>query len=99
MLRALVEDRTTLAKAAGALTLFPQVLINVAVKSQRRRSSSAPEVKRAVAEARGDLDGSGRVLLRPSGTEPVIRVMVEGRNAARIEHWAERIAAVVRKAA
>jgi phosphoglucosamine mutase len=98
VLRALVEDRTTLARAAGALTLFPQILINVAVK-RRDGIVERSEVKRALAEAQADLDGSGRVLLRPSGTELVIRVMVEGRNPARIEHWARRIADVVRSAA
>jgi phosphoglucosamine mutase len=97
VLRALVENRTTLAKAAG-LTLFPQVLINVAVKSRDGILERA-QVKRALAEAQADLDGTGRVLLRPSGTEPVIRVMVEGRNPGRIEHWARRIAEVVRAAA
>jgi phosphoglucosamine mutase len=98
VLRALVESKTTLAKAAGALTLFPQVLLNVPVGEQAGVLARA-HVKRAVAEAEADLDGTGRVLLRPSGTEPVIRVMVEGRNAARIGHWAEHIAAAVRKAA
>ncbi len=98
VLRALIESRTTLSKAAGALALFPQVLLNVAVGNQADVVGRT-EVKRAVAEAEADLDGGGRILLRPSGTEPVIRVMVEGRNAARIEHWAEHIAAAVRKAA
>jgi phosphoglucosamine mutase len=98
VLRALIENRTTLAKAAGALALFPQVLLNVAVGNQANVVGRT-EVKRAVAEAEADLDGSGRILLRPSGTEPVIRVMVEGRNAGRIGHWAEHIAAAVRKAA
>ena len=98
VLRALVESHTTLAKAAGALKLFPQVLINVAVGKQADVTGHEA-VKRAVAQAQADLDGSGRILLRPSGTEPVIRVMVEGRDAARIGHWAELIAAAVRKAA
>ena len=97
VLRALVEERVSLEKAAGALKLFPQVLINVAVKSRNAFAKRA-EVKRAVARAQSDLDGSGRVLLRPSGTEPVVRVMVEGRNAERIGHWAEHIAAAVRGA-
>ncbi|HKA42316.1 MAG TPA: phosphoglucosamine mutase [Burkholderiales bacterium] len=98
VLRALVESRTTLEKAAGALTLFPQVLINVAVENQAGVLNRSA-VKRAVAEAQADLDGSGRILLRPSGTEPVIRVMVEGRDAARIGRWAEFIADAVRRAA
>ena len=97
VLRALKENRATLSKAAGALALFPQVLLNVAVGKQAGVLERA-EVRRTVAEAEADLDGSGRILLRPSGTEPVIRVMVEGRNADRIGEWAERIAAAVRKA-
>ena len=98
VLQALIEDKTTLAKAAGALALYPQVLINV--KTGGRADVLAHrEVKRAVAAARAELDGGGRVLLRPSGTEPVIRVMVEGRNGAQVQRWAERIAAAVRKSA
>jgi len=58
----------------------------------------SPVVKRAVKEVEADLDGSGRVLLRPSGTEPLIRVMVEGRDGAKVRRCAERIAAAVRKA-
>jgi phosphoglucosamine mutase len=97
VLRALRESRTTLDKA-GALALFPQVLVNVAVGNQSG-VLERPAVRRAVAEAERMLDGSGRVLLRASGTEPVIRVMVEGRSRKDVEHWAERIAAAVRSAA
>jgi len=56
-------------------------------------------VKRAVRQAEAELDGGGRVLLRPSGTEPVIRVMVEGRDGAAVRRWANHIAAAVGKAA
>jgi phosphoglucosamine mutase len=98
VLRALVEDRATLAEATAPLTLYPQVLVNV--RSARcfdpvRHAG----VRQAVAEAERALGDSGRVLLRPSGTEPVIRVMVEGRARARVKHWADRIAAAVRAAA
>ncbi|MBI2509503.1 MAG: phosphoglucosamine mutase, partial [Betaproteobacteria bacterium] len=98
VLCALVEGRTTLARTAGLLALYPQVLVNVALKKQRNPIAS-PAVKRAVKQAETDLDGGGRVLLRPSGTEPVIRVMVEGKNAGHVQHWAQRIAAAVRSAA
>ena len=98
VLRALAESGTTLAKAAGALTLFPQFLVNVATRQGRDPLASAG-VKRAVRQAEAELDGGGRVLLRPSGTEPVIRVMVEGRDGAAVRRWANHIAAAVGKAA
>src|SRR6185503_1272026 len=97
VLRALAEGGTTLAKAAGSLTLYPQVLLNVPL-GKRGDAMKSPVVKRAVKEAEAELDGSGRVLLRPSGTEPLIRVMVEGRDGAKVRRCAERIAAAVRKA-
>ncbi len=98
VLRALSETGVTLAKAAGAITLYPQVLVNVSTKKLRDPLSS-PVVKRAVKQAEVELDGSGRVLLRPSGTEPVIRVMVEGRDGSEVRRWANHIAAAVGKAA
>ena len=97
VLRALRESGMTLAKAAGSLKLYPQVLVNVAVKAGRDPMSS-PAVRRAAKEVERELDGSGRVLLRPSGTEPVIRIMVEGRKEPAVRHCAERIAEAVRRA-
>jgi phosphoglucosamine mutase len=98
VLRALAEQGTTLSKTAGQLALYPQVLVNVPMKKQRDPIAS-PGVKRAVREAETELDGSGRVLLRPSGTEPLIRVMVEGRDGGKVRRLADHIAAAVRKAA
>jgi phosphoglucosamine mutase len=97
VLRALRESGTTLARAAGSLKLYPQVLVNVPVRAGRDPMSS-PAVKRAAREVERELDGSGRVLLRASGTEPVIRIMVEGRKEPTIRHCAERIAEAVRRA-
>lgn len=94
VLHALVESRLTLARAAAPVTLYPQVLINVPIVG-RRDVQGDRGVKRAVADAEKDLADSGRVLLRPSGTEPVIRVMVEGRSQVRVRRWAERIASAV----
>jgi len=98
VLRALAESETTLAKAAGTFALYPQVLLNVPL-GKRGDAMTNPAVKRAVKEVEAELDGGGRVLLRPSGTEPVIRVMVEGRDGAKVRRCADRIAAAVRKAA
>ncbi len=98
VLRALAETGTTLSKVAGTLKLYPQVLVNVPVRNPLGPMSNAG-VRRAVREAEAGLDGGGRVLLRPSGTEPVFRVMVEGRDAGKVRHWANHIAAAVRKSA
>jgi len=96
VLRALVEGRRTLAEAAAPVTLYPQVLINVPLQGKADFAAS-PAVQAAVASAERDLEGTGRVLLRPSGTEPLVRVMVEGRAADRVQFWAEAIADAVRK--
>jgi phosphoglucosamine mutase len=97
VLRALAADGSTLAHAAGAMALYPQVLINVAVK-KRLDFSTHDTVRQAITDAERDLDGAGRVLLRASGTEPVIRVMVEGAADSKVKHWAETIAQAVREA-
>ncbi|MGE5525898.1 MAG: phosphoglucosamine mutase [Rhodospirillaceae bacterium] len=98
VLRALVEDKSTLASAASPVTLYPQVLINVKV-GQRFDPRENAAVQAAVQQAEHDLANSGRVLLRASGTEPVIRVMVEGQRREQVQRWAESIAAAVRQAA
>jgi phosphoglucosamine mutase len=96
VLRALTEQGTTLSAAAGALSLYPQVLVNVKM-GRRSNAITGKAVKRAVAAAHADLDGGGRILLRPSGTEPVLRVMVEARDGAKARRWAGAIADAVRK--
>jgi phosphoglucosamine mutase len=97
VLRALAEDKTTLARAVAGVTLYPQVLINVQLK-QRFDFKNHRAVKQVVAKAEQDLGADGRVLLRASGTEPVIRVMVEGKQQSRVKMLAETIAAAVRAA-
>ena len=97
VLRALVSKGASLSDAAAPMPLYPQVLINVAVK-QGFDVAAHRAVQRAVADAEQDLDGAGRVLLRASGTEPVIRVMVEGRADGQVQRWAETIAQAVREA-
>ena len=97
VLDALKEANTTLAEAASGMSLYPQILINVALR-ERIDLSKQSAVQEAVAAAEKDLNGTGRVLLRPSGTEPVIRVMVEGGAEAKVRGWAETIADAVRAA-
>ncbi len=87
----------TLADLAGVLTKLPQVLLNVPV-ADRTAAAEAPGVTAAVSAAMAELDGTGRVLLRPSGTEQLARVMVEAPTADLAGAVAERIAAAVREA-
>jgi phosphoglucosamine mutase len=98
VLDALAEAGLTLAEAAGEMTLYPQVLINIRM-TERFDFAAHAGVQQAVKDAERDLDGSGRVLLRASGTEPLIRVMVEGRDDAKVNRWAETIANAVRAGA
>lgn len=98
VLHALKTSGKSLAQLGAELTLYPQVLINVSIKKRIDLDASA-ELKVAVAAAERELNGSGRVLLRASGTEPKIRVMVEGQSQAQVQSLAERIADVVRQQA
>ncbi|HJQ63782.1 MAG TPA: phosphoglucosamine mutase [Burkholderiales bacterium] len=97
VLRALRESGATLDEAVAGVTLYPQVLVNVQL-TRRFDFKNHRAVKEVVARAEQDLGASGRVLLRASGTEPVIRVMVEGKQHARVKTLAQSIADAVRAA-
>ena len=94
VLQATRASGRTLAQILAPVTLFPQVLINVRVAAGSDHRSNARLVQ-AQAEIERELADSGRVLIRASGTEPVLRVMVEARDAAQAKACAERLAATV----
>jgi phosphoglucosamine mutase len=77
---------------------YPQLLINVPVR-ERRDLSSEPRVAAAIEEVERTLGDRGRVLVRPSGTEALMRVMVEGEHEADVRRHAEAIAVVIREVA
>jgi phosphoglucosamine mutase len=81
---------------AAVMNRLPQVLVNVP-DVDKARADEDPVLAAAVAEAEADLGDDGRVLLRPSGTEPLVRVMVEATSQERAEEIAERLAGVVRQ--
>jgi phosphoglucosamine mutase len=82
----------TLADLASVMTRLPQVLVNVRTA---RSAATAPSVLEAVADAEKRLGDDGRVLLRPSGTEPLVRVMVEATTEETARGIAEELAGVV----
>ncbi|QRX92858.1 phosphoglucosamine mutase [Streptomyces noursei] len=87
----------SLADLAGAMERLPQILINVRDVDKSRVASSA-ELAAAVAEAERELGATGRVLLRPSGTEPLVRVMVEAADIEQARAVAQRLADAVKSA-
>ena len=93
VLRAITDQGKTLADLKTAMTKFPQVMINVPANSAKVMENNA--VQSAVRDVDAVLGDKGRVLLRPSGTEPLIRVMVEGEDAPQVKRLAAQLAAVV----
>jgi phosphoglucosamine mutase len=94
VLDALIRSSQNLAEACVDLVIYPQTMINVPV-SKSIDLQRSPQVQDAVASAETELAQSGRVLLRPSGTEPLIRVMVEGRDERQVSDLAARLAQTV----
>ncbi|HTW38703.1 MAG TPA: phosphoglucosamine mutase [Steroidobacteraceae bacterium] len=98
VLAVMKESGQTLAELAAGMSKLPQVLLNVKV-ARRFDPRTAPQVAEAVQRIESRLANEGRVVLRPSGTEPVIRVMVEGRDEQATQAYARELAEVVRTVA
>ena len=91
VLQTCVRGGQSLSKALESVTLFPQSLINVRLHPGQDWKNH-PAMQAAQAEVEAELGNSGRVLIRPSGTEPVVRVMVEAKDAAQAQRCAKKIA-------
>jgi len=94
VLAAMLHSEKSLHDLKAGMTKYPQVLINVSVTG--KVDLNLPPIQQAVREVENQLGDHGRVLLRPSGTEPVVRVMVEGPDAGQVEHHAHDLAGVLR---
>ena len=95
VLRVMRETGRELADLAAELVTLPQTLVNVRVRT-KLPVDQVPEVRAAMARVEAALDGRGRLLVRYSGTEPLLRVMIEGEDQASVQMWAEEIAEAVR---
>ena len=96
VLAAVVEQGKCLKDLAAGMKKYPMLLINVRV-TEKPDLDNQPEIQAALNEAEAELADTGRVLLRPSGTEPLIRVMVEGQDQRLVESVAQKLAGVVKK--
>jgi phosphoglucosamine mutase len=95
MLQAIQEKRKAFSQMLNGFTRYPQVLVNVKVR-EKQPFESVPKISDAAREIETQLDGSGRLLLRYSGTENLARVMIEGKDQAEIERQANSLAEVIR---
>jgi len=91
VMRVMAGTGRELADLASELVTYPQTLVNVRVR-KKRPVESVPEIQAAIARVNAALDGRGRVLVRYSGTEPLLRIMIEGPDQASVQAWAEEIA-------
>jgi phosphoglucosamine mutase len=94
----LAKEKIRLHDAKSGMKKFPQLMINVPLQSGAHNAMESSVVKQAVTNAETQLNGRGRVLLRPSGTEPLIRVMVEGEDEQLVAKLAQDIADQVSQA-
>jgi phosphoglucosamine mutase len=92
----LARSARTLHELASALTVYPQVLVNVHV-AEKAQYAKSPEVAAAIADAERQLGTQGRILVRASGTEPLVRVMIEGSDHGEIVLLAESVAETIRR--
>jgi phosphoglucosamine mutase len=96
VLRTMIESGRGLDALARDLRTYPQVLVNVRV-GRRKPLEQVPAVQSALERIEARLDREGRLLVRYSGTEPLLRIMIEGKNQDEIQKWAEEIAGVAKK--
>ena len=96
LLQVMVETGKSLSELAGIMEVLPQALINAKVANHKKdKYLEYPEVAAAIKELEERFAGEGRVLIRPSGTEPLVRVMIEGKDQQVIRREAEKLANLI----
>lgn len=98
LLNVMVEEKKPLSELAAVMEVLPQALVNAKVPNHKKEAyMEYPEVADAIAKLEEKFKGEGRVLIRPSGTEPLVRVMIEGKNQEEIQADAEALAELITK--
>ena len=93
LIKILLEKKASISKLCEIIKIYPQVLINAKVSADKKYDYERdPEIKTRIDELEKEFSGNGRVLIRPSGTEPLVRVMIEGENQEYIKEKAESLA-------
>ena len=96
LLQAVKESGKTLSRLAQEIEIYPQVLINAKIKNENKRLyKDDAEIVSAISAVEAKMAGEGRVLIRPSGTEPLVRVMIEGKDSDEIYALAQDIADLI----
>lgn len=94
----ILEEGQGLSELASVMTQYPQVLVNARIKNENKNIyMEYPEIKAEIERIEELLDGSGRVLIRPSGTEPLVRVMLEGKEEGQIRELATNLANLIQE--
>ena len=96
LLQVMVDTQKPLSELSKIMTVLPQALVNAKVPNHKKESyMEYPEIANAIEELTKMFDGEGRVLIRPSGTEPLVRVMIEGKNQEQIDIEARKLANLI----
>ena len=85
-----------LSELAEEVTIYPQKLVNVRV-SDKHHAMDVPAIKEVIESAEKEMNGEGRILVRPSGTEPILRVMAEAPTDEQVNYYVDKIVKVVRE--
>lgn len=96
LLEVMVDTGKPLSELSGVMEVLPQALVNAKVANHKKEHYlEYPEIAEEIRKLTDQFAGEGRVLIRPSGTEPLVRVMIEGKDQAQIQHEAERLANLI----
>ena len=96
LIRAMLEQNKTASEISSIMKAYPQVLVNARIKNDKKDEyKNDPEIKAEIEKLEAEFSGNGRVLIRASGTEPLIRVMIEGENQDYIKEKATKLAKLI----